>query len=172
MELRKEVATVVSCVLIGIVSCGAGLYFGDHLYPSLEYHLGTYLKKPVKPIVDFLNKNVGERDLIVFTNESVQEGVDFYAQNRFFLYYLFVPQTLDTSWGRPIPESRLDIPVHKITAREFERMWVISTDWGRTGTVDENSAAVKRWLDSHLRLLSSTELDGLWIYCYEKKEAG
>ena len=172
MELRKEVTVVVSCILIGIVSCGTCLYFRDHMYPPLKYHLGTYLKKPVKPIVDFLDRNVGEKDLIAFTNESVYEGIDFYAKNKFSMYYLFVPKILDTSWRRPVQEVGRCIPVHKITAREFGKIWVISTDWGRTSTVDENSAVVKQWLDSHLKLLSSTGLDGLWIYCYEKKEAG
>ena len=169
MELRKEVTIVVSCLLIGIVSCGICLYFRNHMYPPLAYHLGTYLKKPVKPVVDFLNRNVTEKDLLALTNESVYDGIEFYAKNKFLLYYLFVPEILDTSYRRPVQESSQIIPVHKITAHKFEKMWVISTDWGRTGKLDENSVVVKQWLESHLRLLSSTELDGLWIYCYEKK---
>jgi len=172
MKLRKKVATVTSCILVGIVGCGSCLYFKEHLYPPLEYHLGAYLKKPVKPIVDFLSRNVGEKDLVALTNISVFEGINFYAKNKFLLYYLFVPQILDTSGRRPVEESPQIIPVHKITAHKFEKIWVISTDWGRTGMPDENSVVVKQWLESHLRLLSSVELDGLWIYCYEKKDSG
>jgi uncharacterized membrane protein len=172
MDLRRVVAGIVSFILIGIVGCGTFLYFRDHMHVPGEYHIGAWLKKPVKPVADFLHSKVGKEDILALTNESVHPMLGFYGGNEFPLYFLFAPEILDTSYLRPVQESERYIPVHKIMAHKFKRMWVVSTDWGRTGTPDENSAVVNRWLEGHLRLLSRTEIDGLWIYCYEKTDLG
>lgn len=171
MRLRKEIMVVVSGILIFIFSYGACLYFYDYMHPLLGYHMGTYLKKPVRHIVNFLDNNVKKGDLIALTNESVMPGIDFYAKRKFSLYYLFSPQILDPSWQRPIEETHYCVPIHKIAGLEFKRIWVISTDWSRSGKLDENSTVVKQWLDISFKLMSSQEFDGLWIYCYGRKHS-
>jgi len=169
MRLRKGVMVVGSCILILILSCGAGLYFQDYMYPPLEYHLGTYIKKPVRHILYFLNSHVKKGDLVGLTNESVMPGIDFYAKGKFSLYYLFSPKILDSSWQRQVGETQYYVPMHKITGLEFKRIWVIFSDWERSGGLDENSTAVKQWLDINLRSISNQVLDGLQVYCYERK---
>jgi hypothetical protein len=170
MELPKKASVAMASVLILIFSCGAALYFHDYMYPPLEYHIGTFLKKPVKPVISFLRSNYIDRDdIIVFTNESVMMGINFYSNQGFCMYYLFSPQVLDSSWDRPVKESFYSIPTHKILGLKFRKIWVICSDMERSGKLDENSTVVKQWLDSNLRLISSQELEGLWIYCYERK---
>jgi 4-amino-4-deoxy-L-arabinose transferase-like glycosyltransferase len=172
MELPKKASVAMASVLILIFSCGAALYFHDYMYPPLEYHMGAYLKKPVKPVISCLRSNYIDRDdIIAFTNESVMPGINFYSNQGFCMYYLFSPQVLvlDPSWHRPVKESVNSIPTHKILSLKFKKIWVICSDWSRNGQLDENSTAVKQWLDSNLKLISSRELDGLWIYCYKRR---
>jgi len=166
--LPRKIAITAVCISIATLCWGTKLYFEDRLYPLEEYHLGVYQKKPVRTIVRFLESQVGEGEIIVLTNVSLMPGIDFYAKRKVPLLHLFFPQIRGSIWERPVQETSVNIPVQKITEFEFKRMWVLSSDWGRTGKLDENSSKVKTWLDSHLKLISSRELDGLWIYCYER----
>ncbi|HCD39172.1 MAG TPA: hypothetical protein DEQ77_10765 [Candidatus Omnitrophica bacterium] len=58
------------------------------------------------------------------------------------------------------------MPSYKVNNLKSERLWVISSDWERSGNLDENSRAVKDWLDKNLRLELSEDFDGLWIFRY------
>ena len=166
MELSQGIRIVVVGVLILIFSCGAYLYFHDYLYSPGEYHLGAYLKKPVRPIANFLDSNVKDGDLVAFTRETEMRGIGFYSERKLPHYYLFSPQILNPDWRRPLKGSRYYVPINKIAGLGFKRIWVISMDWERSGKLDDNSVAVKKWLDINLKLLSSQEFDGVWIYCY------
>lgn len=130
---------------------------------------GVYIKKPIRPILEFIEDNLESQDIIAFTNESIIPSFEFYSENRFSpLYRLFDPKFLDTSWQRPIQESEYVVPFHKINNLEFKRLWVISSDWARSGKLDENSQSVKNWLDNNLKLEHTCEFDGLRIFRYCK----
>jgi 4-amino-4-deoxy-L-arabinose transferase-like glycosyltransferase len=170
-ESSKRIRVVLAVVLIFIFSCGAYRYFCNYIYPPKEYRLGVHPKKPVRPVVNFLDNNVKDGDLVAFTNKSVMPGIDFYSKRRFPQYYLFSPQVLD--WGRKSPpeETRYCVPINKISGLRFKRIWVISMNWERNGGLNKNSIMIKHWLDINLKLLLSQELDGLWVYCYERNNS-
>ena len=168
MESGKRIRMVLAVVLISIFSCGAYLYFCDYIYPSGEYRLGVHPKKPVRPVADFLDSNVKDGDLVAFANRSLMPGINFYSKRKFPQFYLFAPQVLSWDMRNPQVETPYRVPINKISGIQFKRIWVICMNWERNGKLNKNSNAVKQWLDINLKPLLSRELDGLWIYCYEK----
>jgi len=170
MRLRKNLKIALSSVLLLIICSGIYLYFHEYMYPPLEYHVGTYLKKPIRPIVSFLNNNVEEGDLIAYTNDSMTPSIDFYNKKKYsYTCYLFSPEIWDTNWQRPIRENEYYIPIHKIDGLKFkQRLWVISTDWARNVELNKNAIAAKKELDANFKLTFIHEFDGLWIFRYEK----
>ena len=162
---------VISCIILTflflVTNCR---YFKDELFIPFEHHTGTYIKKPIKPVIKFLKKEKKEEDIIAFTNESVIPSFMFYSQKRLFtFYYFFNPQIPSSSWQRPMRESKYCIPFYKINTLKFKRLWVIACNWARDGKLDENSCSVKDWLDENLILEFSQEFEGLWIFRYVKK---
>ena len=168
--LKQKVKVVLLTILIAIFLVADYGYFKDWMFMPLEHHLGTYIKKPVKPVVEFLKDNLAPQDILAFTNESTIPSLRFYSQGRRYpsFYYFFDPKFPDSSWLRPIQEDSYNIPFYKVNNLKFKRLWVISSDWGRSGNLDENSQAVKNWLDKNLRLELVKEFEGLWIFRYSK----
>jgi hypothetical protein len=145
-------------------------YFNDLMFKPLAHHLGTYIKKSIRPIVMFLEKNLNPaEDILAFTNVSTQPSINFYSRRKLNRsYYFFDPQFPDTDWQRPIQESRFTIPFYKINQISFKRCWVIISDWEREGEFDQNSRSVKAWLDKNLKLEFSSQIHGLWLFRYAK----
>jgi hypothetical protein len=48
------------------------------------------------------------------------------------------------------------------------RIWLVCSDWDRSGGLDENSQSVKDWCDKNLKLEFSKEFNGAWIFRYIK----
>ncbi|MCK4809513.1 MAG: glycosyltransferase family 39 protein [Candidatus Omnitrophica bacterium] len=141
-------------------------YFKDWMPTVLDHHMGTYIKKPVRPIVQFINRNRKKEDLVAFTNPCVAVPFKYYSEKRGF-YYFFDPEISDSSWGRPVRASKYRIPFHRINSLNFKRLWIIASNWARDGNLDENSSAVKGWLDENFKLSYSQKMDGVWIFRYE-----
>lgn len=163
--IRKIILTVLSAV---IITADYG-YLSDFMVMPFIHHTGVYIKKPVKIIVDFLLHNVTTQDIIAFTNESTTQSIMFYANDKIGQpYYFFDPLVNEDNWNRPYEENNFCVPFYKINNLKFKSLWVISSDWERSGGLDENSQSVKNWLDNNLRLESSKEFDGLWLFQYKR----
>ena len=135
----------------------------------LTHHAGTYIKKPIRPVAKFLDNEVEPHDIIAYTNESIIPSMDFYSQRKLQpFYYFFDPKFPDSSWQRPIKESKFFIPFYKVNNHKFKRLWIVSSDWGRSGDLDENSRSVKNWLDENYKLEFVNLFDGLWVFRYVK----
>ncbi len=157
-------------ILIPFLLCTDFRYYRDQMSVSLVHHLGTYIKKPVKPLVKFLEDNAASDDIISFTNNSVIPSIIFYSERKLGpFYYFFDPQFPDSSWQRPIVETKYCIPFYKVGLLKFKRLWVVSCNWARDGSLDENSQSVKSWLDRNLKLEFKREFDGLWVFRYVRK---
>ena len=72
------------------------------------------------------------------------------------------------NWNRPMKESEYTIPKHKVPSLEAERIWVIASNWSHDGGLDSQSESVKKYLDKQMRLRLSKNIDGVWVYLYEK----
>ena len=96
----------------------------------------------------------------------------FYSEKKSYpLYYFFDPEFSLNYWQRPIYESKSVVSLDKINSLQAKRMWVIFSDWGRSGELDANSQSVKHWCDNKFKLEFAQELDGLWVYRYGKNES-
>lgn len=145
-------------------------YFKDWLTEPLKHHVGTYIKRPVKPLVKFLDNKAERNDIIAFTNPSIMFLHKFYTQKKNSLsYYFFDPHILESCRQRPVLEDEYRLPFSKISKLKFKSLWIVFSDWDRNGGLDENSHSVKKWLDGNLKLVFIKEIDGVLISKYVKK---
>lgn len=170
LNLNRILRAGLPLLMISTMLVSDWRYFNDLIFNPLEHHLGTYIKKPIKPIAAFLVENLNpQEDILAFTNISTEPSIDFYSQDKLnTTYYFFDPQFPDTNWQRPIVEGKYDIPFYKVGQLSFKRCWVIASDWERSGQLDQNSRSVKAWMDKNLKLEFSRQIEGLWILGYAK----
>lgn len=162
----RRILFVILIILFFIVDYG---YFKDWMFMPFIHHTGTFIKKPIRPVAKFLDNEVESHDIIAFTNESTMPSIAFYSQRKLQpFYYFFDPEFPDPSWQRPIQENEFCIPFYKINNLKFKRLWVVCSDWERSGDLDDNSRSVKKWLDENYKLEFVNLFDGLWVFRYVK----
>jgi len=165
----KRWSKLLVLVLIVVMLISDYAYFNNWMIMPLEHHLGTYIKKPVKPLVKFLKNNLFPQDIISFTNPAMMQPWGYYNQDKTICpYFLFDQHIPDSISQRPLIDGSQNISLPRINKLKFKRLWVIASDWARSGRLDENSHAVKNWLDNNLELKFYTMIDGVWIYRYER----
>jgi len=164
-KLIKLFSTVVLCVLLfyGVIA-----YHNDWIFTPFEHHTGTYIKKPVRPLVEFIEDNLGSDDIFAFSNYCLIPSFSFYAKKKIPAYYFFDPKLLDPSWKIPLRETEFRVPLHKINDLRFKTLWLLASNWARNEGLCENSTAVKDWLDNNFKLKFSEEFYGSWILSYER----
>jgi len=162
-------------------------FFNNFMPTEHLHHVGAYIKKPIKPVVEFIKRNSGPNDIVAFTNQSIalpfiwySEGKDAYflgpmikrnivvkpyGKYRFF----FVPESKTASYNRKMAGSDFYIPLHKVDKIKFEKLWVLSCNWQRDGNLDGNSLRVIKFLGENFHMDLRKEFDGLWLYRYEKQ---
>ena len=121
---RKPLKTAVSASLCGLLLYGAVTYHKDLMSTPLKHHAGTYIKKPVRPIVRLIEEKSGKADIVALSNESLRHPFEYYAKKDTPLYYLFDPLLNDTSWNRPFLETKTFLPVNKVERMAFKRLWL------------------------------------------------
>jgi len=181
VSLNKMIRPILLVILIGILLIANYSYFKDWMGMPLIHHVGVHIKKPIKPIVKFLEDNMEPQDIIAFTSRSILCPFYFYSTKKYFFYYFFDPACPSDFLQRPLVESYPSdfsqtalvdsgfvIPLQKVNSLQAKRIWVISSDWARSGKLDGNSQSVKNWLDKQLKLEFSKELEGVWIFRYIK----
>ncbi len=154
------------------------IYFQNKIYlPNDPYHhIGTYIKKPFKPLVKFLKKNLTQSDILVITHQSIFPPLKFYwkygdKKVTFpFAYYVYDPNIKNTNWQRPYRKSKIFIPKNKllniIEKKKVKRIFLLGCDWPRSGNLDENSKSIKKLLDENLKLLDILDFEGIRLFVY------
>ncbi|MFA5146558.1 MAG: glycosyltransferase family 39 protein [Candidatus Omnitrophota bacterium] len=169
VSFSGKMRAVAGAAILALLLVGGYRYYADEVTPSSLHRVGAYGKKPIKPVVRFIKENLAEGDIIAFTNTAPMVPFGFYSGGRRISYrYFFDPRYADLDWQRPIQESRYNIPVHKIAFPEAGRIWLIASDFERSGKLDKNSVSVKEYMDTHFRPVSVREFDGLFVSLYEK----
>lgn len=168
--LKRVMKVILFVILIFILFIADYRFFKDRMFMPFVHHVGTCMKRPIKPLVRFMEDNLGSQDIIAFTSEFIMPSFRLYGQRKLYpLYYFYDPEFLDTNWGRPRQENKYCKPFFKINQLKFKRLWVISSDWARSGKLGNNSQSVKDWLDKNLKLRFSREFDGSWLFAYERR---
>lgn len=172
ISLNRNYKTRVSLIVIFIIFfIGINRYYRDQVTLSWFHRVGAFVKKPFKPIVKFIENNLGEEDIIAVTNLNppITPSLRFYSRKFKNYYFFFDPEMIEPNFQRPIVETRLQVPIYKINNLKYQKLWLIASDGGeRSGGLDENSLAVKEWLDNNAILKLSREFDGLWVFLYER----
>jgi hypothetical protein len=140
------------------------------MYPPLKHHLGTYIKRPVKPIISFLEIQVKSNELLAFTNESLNYVSSFYrktlTQNQ---YFFFDPALPDPTWQTPRSEGEGYVAMNNIKNIPAQSFWVVFGNWSRDGSLDENSLAIKKNMDNDFAVRMIKEIEGMVIVNYTPK---
>lgn len=156
-------AGLASAAIIALV-----FYYQGKVYHPLQHHMGAYSKKPVKPLAAFLETRVRGDEMILSSNVSFLPSLEFYLKGAHPVYFVFDPAFPDTNWNRPYAETEKNMPVARIGGLGFRRVWLLASDWPRSGELDENSLAVKQELERSFRLISTCEFDGIMVMNYER----
>lgn len=166
----KTAQKILLGALLVILFFGVFNYFTGRIEPDIRHHTGAYLKRPVKNLVRFMADNAEPGDVLSYANESVIFSFDHYSGYRFPMkYHIFAPGVSTSAWNRPVRASERTVPHYAVKDLDFTRLWVIYSDWARSGGLDEASRTVKERLGRELVPEFEREIDGVWLYRYVKK---
>jgi mannosyltransferase len=146
-------------------------YFKNEISP-LSHHEGVTLKKPFKPIAQFLEDNMMPGDIVAYANPHAKV-LEYYI-GPVPQYYFLAKEIQDKYFTRVIENTAVAkkwnaIDITKgITQYNFERIWFLSCTWQRDGLVDDNSRAVKEQLIRHYKIIESRFFDGIYLELYER----
>jgi hypothetical protein len=168
-SLNRLTQITFSSILLVLLLISGYRYFADKIYTPHSFINGVCLKKPTKPLVHFITDNIMPSDTVVFSNYHALVPFKYYFSKHQQTYFLFDHAIPDPNWQRPVPDTKYNIPLHKINQLYFGRLWVVLSDWSRSGELDENSTAVREWLGRHFKLEITKELEGLLILRYVRQ---
>lgn len=149
--------------------------------------LGVYLKKPVKPAADYINKEFHKGDIIGYSGPTgtylfyylwdkiINEKIDVFS--------FVIKSRLEPHWRRRegVFFAGGLITKHIIMAEDyysfykklgslnFERLWFISSSWARDGNIDYHAQAVSTWLKKRFSILKRREFNGIFVDLYTMK---
>lgn len=167
-SINRYSKIIILPVFLTVLVISSYYYFNDFMFAPLKHHIGTYIKKPMKATVRFLDSNVQYDDIVAFTNPASVPFIFNYQKNRpKEYYYFFDPAIFDTRWQRAIAENKNRISLENINKLRAKKIWLISGDWPQNSLIDANSQSVKNYLDKNFKLKNSYEFGGLWVFQYE-----
>jgi hypothetical protein len=159
-------------MLIASQCWGVRAYFLNEM-PTLEsqHHVGVHLKKAMKAPALYLNDHIKEGDGVAFSSISACPSFVYYGLGVPLsqIKFLYGKGAVHDVLRFPIEESIQNVPFDKISLLPFKRIWVVSTDWNRSGVVqadDKNSWIGKRYMDKHFKRISEKEFEGLFVSLY------
>lgn len=166
--LENKFGLLVCSLVLSIFVLSLNYYYQDLMPTEFKHHLGTYIKKPVKPLIEFVEENLSREDIIGFSNHSTLPCFELYSKQKTNEYYRFFdPKLLNTDTKRPFQESYYNIPKHKIPGLKAARIWLIASNWWHDGNLDEQSESVKRYLDEKMNLIMQKNIEGVKVYIYK-----
>ncbi|MDD5614271.1 MAG: glycosyltransferase family 39 protein [Candidatus Omnitrophica bacterium] len=162
---------ILPALYLFLTFLGLFSYYRDWNIPATGYYAGIYVKKPFRPAVKFLEKNVEDNDFIAYANSSSHIVMNYYFKDKVFKHnFIYYPGMKDDSYGREYSSIKCQqgetLSIYDSDFLDFSRLWLIGCRWERSGELDENSQKVKYYLDKMLLLQDAIEFDGLWIFKY------
>ncbi len=151
-------------------------YYQRKMPAPFEYHIGVYIKKPIKPIIRYLEENWQEGDVIIHTNPQTHQLFDFYGGENIETHsYYFLSKAQDRYWKDKLlnyrgPNWRRIIPLGQVKKLDFERIWLVSSSWARDGSLDDNSKFVRVWFQKHYKKINGKWSNGILIELYQRKK--
>lgn len=155
-------------------------YYLDVIPSGVDYHVGTYIKKPIQPITDYIERNFKRGDIIAFSNPQYFYPFIYYLGKKYNYYYFFIPSAQDKYWRKVLQSLKdskykkrckniTDLTSEYYKIKSINRIWLISSSWPRDGTLDENSIAVGRWIERDYKPLDERWMYGTLVELYAKE---
>jgi 4-amino-4-deoxy-L-arabinose transferase-like glycosyltransferase len=145
-------------------------YFSGYMPSGYEHHVGTYAKKPFKPLVNYIKRYYREGDVIVHTNPSTMGSFLYYCRPKIKNLYFFIPSYEDPYWKKLRLEQGALTSAFDLTRNAglegYRRIWLVSSSWSRDGALDDNSKAVMKFLSERYPQADFMEFDGIIVVLY------
>lgn len=176
MNIRNRILKVVLVATFCIL-CGLALfnYYLQYMPSNYAHHLGAYVKKPFNPAIQFINKEIREKDIIAHTCPVTLMSFIFYLNPPQTSQYYFLSRAQDKYWRENFDfiKSRYNIPFIILNLEDnpsnFKRIWLISSNWARDGRLDNNSVAVRKWIVKRYGCIYEYWFNGILVELYELK---
>lgn len=168
---RKEFQFFLIALFIVLYILSIANYYRNYAPTSIITsvgYMGTYIKKPFKPAVDYIKRNLKNGDIIGFSTMSVNLSIPYYWGERNVFYIFYLPSTQD-AYTLEIIESQKNWNNTIVDlSKEFlspppSRIWLVSSSWDRSGRLDPESLAVKNWFEQRYTKIQEREFDGIVI---------
>lgn len=157
-------------------------YYRDMLPLPILYHQGAYIKKPFKPILQYVIENPNLRECVIaFTNPGIELPLRYYYHwykklPSFSLAtkYYYISGEQEKYWEnifkrKYYSKKAVNLETVDIGRLKGKKILIISGSWSRDGTMDENSRAVNDWMEKRFKKTSEKEFDGIFVLLYEKR---
>jgi len=177
---RLYLKILCSIFIISLMTFSLYFYYLNYVPSSLEHHLGAYDKKPLKPAVKFIMRHKLEHDIIAFTNDGLSAPFVYYLRYNPVgresiplaqFYYFISTESQDNYWRKMHKELKyptIDITKDFAKISKHQRIWLISASWARDYTLDDNSRAVREWVETRYKRISELWVDGILVGLYGK----
>jgi mannosyltransferase len=165
---RTKIFFIVTISLLSSISLHR--YFNSEISPPY-HHEGVHLKKPLRPAAQYLKDNIMPGDIVAHTNPSTQALGYYYSNRGITDYLIFKPNSLDHYFMNSIQKDKagawhiIDLSCG-IEQYNLSRIWLVTSSWERDGRIDENSIAVKNYLERHYTKIKSEYFDGIYLELY------
>ena len=191
IELRVVKIIVYLSMLLAVLLCLHN-YFSYRIPLSQRHHVGVYVKKPVKPAADYIDKRFAKGDIIGFSEPS-SFALSYYIRElinreKIEVFSFVIKSKLGPYWrgigererygiyfkgGMPFRDRQISVVIldEKVSSKKFEgynfkRLWLISSSWARDGILDLHAQSVREWMRIHYSILESREFDGIFVDLY------
>jgi len=159
-------------IVFGIFSIAN--YYKNYIPTSITTavgYMGTYVKKPFKPIVNYINKNIKDGDVVGFSVMNVD--IAYYWDENDIYYYFYLPSACDLYTLEIIIKSQESWNNSVINlSKEFispipSRIWLISSSWDRGDKLNPDSLEVKNWFEQRYPKIQERNFDGVVVTLFD-----
>ena len=152
--------------------------YSNRMPSPFIYHTGRYPKRGFKSVIHYIQQNLQPGDVIAHTNNGTTAPFLYYMKgSKIPQYYFILPSYQDAYWKRNVLEwkvpSSLGLPILPAVNLEeekvnFQRVWLISSNWARNWKLDMHSQRVREWMKEKYRVIEERWIEGVLVGLYEK----
>jgi len=172
------ILSFLACIVFSLVN-----YYYDVL-PVRRPNAAIFLKKPVRPLVNFFLRNKKDGDIVGFSNYGFMYTFLHYLRgeskeySEITKYYFFISPG-DEFFENEIKNKRssgfkseyksINVDKDNLDSLIDKRIWLFSASWKRQGSLEPYARKVKMWFDEHCLKIREWYDDGVWIAIYRLK---
>lgn len=172
LVLKKRMYVLV--VLLFLLNLSSLFNYYKRYIPSpVEYHTGVYIKKPVRPVVEYIKGKFEKDDIVIHTNIQTPNIFAFYGDDKYRTNSIYLVTPEQDTYFRKIflnykgKGAERIMGIENFSNLNFKRAWVVLSSWDRDGTLDENSLSARKFLEENYAKISSRWFDGILVELYE-----